>query len=333
MRKTPEFIKESIDRLMEQTAAMREAGGATANEAQKVVASLDEILERIEQLPEKEKAAFELVTDELKKVRFEWVKELTSLDDAIKEITGVTVSELNKSISALADYAEAIGKQGDITQEQADKIVEAYTDIREAINALPEDQQESFEELLELLAQIGDLEEKYGERTTEFIKKQKKLADESEKAARKIAKAYEKLSEEVADVFDKMVEAADATAAKLNEAFGAGDEDFGSTFEELLQDQAIISAEEGERLDEISQNIATVQAQLNQMGDVPAPETREFQNSIEKLVEQGGALAGVWGDLDDETKSSVQNLLENFHELSKYSRDRRCPGRASWWCF
>jgi tape measure domain-containing protein len=38
MRKTPEFIKESIDRLMEQTAAMREAGGATANEAQKVVA-------------------------------------------------------------------------------------------------------------------------------------------------------------------------------------------------------------------------------------------------------------------------------------------------------
>ena len=327
MRKTPEFIKESIDRLMEQTAAMREAGGATANEAQKVVVSLDEILERIEQLPEKEKAAFELVTDELKKVRFEWVKELTSLDDAIKEITGVTVSELNKSISALADYAEAIGKQGDITQEQADKIVEAYTDIREAINALPEDHQESFEELL---AQIGDLEEKYGERTTEFIKKQKKLADESEKAARKIAKAYEKLSEEVADVFDKMVEAADATAAKLNEAFGAGDEDFGSTFDELseslrqlreeqelLQDQAIISAEEGERLDEISQNIATVQAQLNQMGDVPAPETREFQNSIEKLVEQGGALAGVWGDLDDETKSSVQNLLENFHELSE----------------
>jgi methyl-accepting chemotaxis protein len=53
------------------------------------------------------------------------------------------------------------------------------------------------------------------------------------------------------------------------------------------------------------------------MGDVPAPETREFQNSIEKLVEQGGALAGVWADLDDATKDSVQQLLENFHQLSE----------------
>ena len=326
MRKTPEFIQESIDKLIIQTEAMREAGGATANEAKRVVESLDEILQRIESLPEKEKAAFDATTDELRKLRFEWVKELTSLDEAIKAIAGVTVTELNKSISALADYAEAIGEQGDVTQEQADKIVEAYRDIREAINALPENQRESFEELL---AQIGDLEEQYGEKTTEFIKQQQKLADESEKAAKKIAKAYEKLSEEVSDVFDKMVEAADATAAQLTDAFGVGDDDFGLSFEELteslqklneeqqrIQDQPIINAEESERLAEISRNITDVQAQLNQLGDVPAPETQAFQASIEKLVEQGGALAGVWGSLDDATKDSLQGLLENFHELS-----------------
>jgi hypothetical protein len=71
----------------------------------------------------------------LKKVRFEWVKELTSLDDAIKEITGVTVSELNKSISALADYAEAIGKQGDITQEQADPLMPFQRTNRRALKS------------------------------------------------------------------------------------------------------------------------------------------------------------------------------------------------------
>ena len=45
MRKTPEFLQESIDKLILQTEAMREAGGATATEAKRGVESLDEILQ------------------------------------------------------------------------------------------------------------------------------------------------------------------------------------------------------------------------------------------------------------------------------------------------
>jgi tape measure domain-containing protein len=334
LRNTAEGVQGLAEATAAQAESLREDSKITADSAKNIIAAIDDVIARWEQLPEKQKDALEETVENLRATRLDWLEELSTFEEALEAVGGTGVKEIEKAIGALSKYVEAVEKGQAPTEEVADAIVKKYKEIKESIALLPKAQRDAANDQLEVL---GDLASRFEVWTSDF-------REDQEEAAEDALEAWEGFGEGLLKLFDIIAAGSEGVGQEIAKNITPTDEDTGGeTLDELvgnleklrlekekLQDTSIVGIDEVNRMDELNKLISDqerlIQEAQGPVGFGPAPEdakriaeiakqSEKYRKTVRKLVTENEDFRETFKNAGETAQNNIQGIIENFDSL------------------